>query len=193
MGAEIVGIVMLALIGLVVYKLSERSQEPEEEWSAPMNNGNAFKIMKESLKKLGCNPKVGTDNIISFTYQGENFDVQCHGLYARIWDPAWAGLKADDPNVNILASAINKANCSIFPTVIALSDDDNNIMLHSRMDIMLVSSIPQVEEYVKSVLGSFFSAKDAVRAEFQNFASTEQQKQQKKRKKVGFYQPEDDE
>ena len=193
MGAEIVGIVMLALIGLVVYKLSERSQEPGAERNASTNNGNAFKIMKESLKKLGCKPEEVDENEISFAYQGENFIVRCQGVYARIWDPAWAGLKADDPNVNILASAVNKANCSIFPTVIALSDDDNSIMLHSRMDIMLVPSIPQVEEYVKSVLGSFFSAKDAVRAEFHNFASTEQQKQQKKRKKMGFYLPDDDE
>lgn len=193
MGAEIVGIVMLALIGLVVYKLSERSQEPEEERSATMNNGNAFKIMKESLKKLGCKPEEVDENEISFAYQGENFIVRCQGVFARIFDFAWYGMKEDDPNVNNLLNAVNKANWNIFPTVVAHWDKDFNIVLHTRIDILLLPSIPQVEEYVKSILGTFFHAKDAVKAEFQNFASIDLQGKQKKRKKVGFYQPEDDE
>lgn len=71
-------------------------------------------------------------------------------------------------------------------------DENNNILFYSRMDIMLHPSLPQVEEYIRATLNTFFQIKATVRAEYQN-VNTEQQKQQKERRREGFYLPEDDE
>ena len=68
--------------------------------------------------------------------------------------------------------------------------EDNYIFFHSRAVIMLHPSIPQVEDYVKATLDTFFQVKDVVRTEYQNIGM-QQQERLKKRRKMGFRQPED--
>ena len=183
-----------SLIRMIVNKIRERNQESDGERSdLPDDVANvAFKIMKKSLEKIGCQPEVEKDGVINFAYQGEHFVADCNGLWAHIWDPAWSALKADDPNLDNALHAVNSANVKIFPTIVVCADEENNILFHSRAGIMLHPSLPQKEEYVKSVLGTFFQAKEAVRAEYQNIGIG-QQMEQKKRRKVGFRQPGDDE
>lgn len=186
---------LIRMIGMIVNKIRERNQESDGEQSdLPDDVANvAFKIMKKSLEKIGCKPEVEKDGAtINFAYQGEHFVASCNGLWARIWDPAWSALKTDDPNLDHALHAVNSANVKIFPAIVMCADEENNILFHSRMDIMLHPSLPQKEEYVKSILGTFFQAKEAVRAEYQNIGIGKQM-EQKKRRKVGFRQPGDDE
>ena len=183
-----------SLIRMIVNKIRERNQESDGERSdLPDDVANvAFKIMKKSLEKIGCQPEVDKNGVINFAYQGEHFAAECNGLWTHIWDPAWSALKADDPNLDNALHAVNSANAKIFPTIVMCADEENNILFHSRASIMLHPSLPQKEEYVKSVLGTFFQAKEAVRAEYQNIGIGQQMEQQKRRK-VGFRQPGDDE
>lgn len=182
-----------ALIGTVVNKIRERSQESDAGQSDSTGNDNAFKVMKETLGKIGCQPEVAEDNTINFYFQGEFFQANCGGLMACILDPAWTFIKADDPNLSTVRDAVNRANFCIYPTVVmSAPDEENNIWLHSRMVIVLHPSLPQIEGYVTSMLGSFFRAREAIKAEYQNI-DIGQQKEQKKSRKIGFYIPEDNE
>ena len=160
-----------SLIRTIVKKIREWTQEPDDERSdLPADiDGVAFKIMKETLEKIGCQPRAEKDGVtINFAYQGEFFQVVCYGLWARIWDLAWSALQADDPNLPMIRDAINRANITSHPTVVMItSDEGDNILLHSRMDIVHCPSLPQKEGYVKTVLDVFFRAREAVKTEYE--------------------------
>lgn len=172
----------------------ESEQEEDAEQSASTDSGIAFKMMKKALKKLGCQPKEEGDNALSVVFQGENFQINCHGVYARIWDPAWAFIKDDDPRLGDVAGVVNRANYNIYPTIVVSGSDEESIaaVLHSRMDIILHPSLPYAEGYVNSTLLTFFQAKEAVRAEFQNL-DTHQQEHREEGQKIGFHLPADNE
>lgn len=97
------------------------------------------------------------------TYQGETFTINIYGAWARIIDPCWHIIKADDKNLPIIRKTVNEVNFLFGPTiVISEPDNDHNIALHSRMDtIMPRYSIQDTSNYTQSVLKSFFEIKNS--------------------------------
>lgn len=143
-------------------------------------------LMFNTLSQLGCQPAKNDDGTLSVSYQGENFHMDFGGYYVRVWDPMWAGVKADDPDLPKIREAVNAANFDFGPTVVMTKpDEDGTIGLHTRRDIMLHPACPDNVPFVKAVLDSFFDAKENVRARF-NQLNTLQGQLQKKRPKVGF-------
>lgn len=143
-------------------------------------------LMYNTLCTLGCQPIKNPDDSISVKYQGENFHMEFGGMYARIWDPMWAGIKADDPDLPKIREAVNSANFNFGPTVVLTSPDDEGVIgLHSRRDIMLHPACPDNIPFVESVLDSFFDTKNEVKNYFQKLNTTQSEKQ-KDRRPVGF-------
>lgn len=143
-------------------------------------------IFTEAVEKIGCQPGTNPDGTISFSYQGENFRVEIGGRYARIWDPMWAGVKQDDPELPHILKAINEANFQFGPTVVTSAPDENGVIgLHSHRQIMLHPSCPENDLYVKAVLDSFFETKEHVRGEFHRL-KVEQYQKTTNRRPVGF-------
>lgn len=107
-------------------------------------------------------------------------------MYARVWDPMWAGVKSDDPDMPKIREAVNAANFSFGPTVVLTSPNDEGIIgVHSRRDIMLHPACPDNVPFVKVVLDSFFDAKEQVRNNFQQI-NAKQMEAKKGRRPVGF-------
>lgn len=143
-------------------------------------------LMFRTLSSLGCQPKKNDDGTISVSYQGENFQMEFGGMYARVWDPMWAGIKADDPDMPKIREAVNAANFNFGPTVVMTKPDDKGIIgFHSRRDIMLHPACPDNVPFVKAVLDSFFDAKEEVRNNYQKINAS-QMEEQKNRRPVGF-------
>lgn len=143
-------------------------------------------LMLSTLNKLGCQPTANEDGTISVQYQGENFHMEFGGMYARVWDPMWAGIKADDPELPKVREAINAANYNFGPTVVLTAPDEEGVIgFHSRRDIMLHPACPDNVPFVKAVLDSFFDAKEQVRNSFQQI-NAKQMEAQKNRRPVGF-------
>lgn len=141
-----------------------------------------FKI----LCNLGCQPTKDEDGTISVQYQGENFHMEFGGMYARVWDPMWAGVKADDSDMPKIHEAVNAANFNFGPTVVLTAPNEEGVIgFHSRRDIMLHPACPDNVPFVKAVLDSFFDAKEQVRSNFQQI-NAKQMEQQKNRRPVGF-------
>lgn len=187
-------IVFIVVIRMAVKKNREQEmaeQEADAEQNVSTEAGDTFKIMNESLKKLGCQPKSGEEGVLQVGYQGENFQIDFSGPYVRIWDCGWSAVRADDPDLPKVREAVNRANFMSGPTVVmSAPNEDNYILFHPRTVIMLHPSIPKVEDYVKATLDTFFQVKYIVRNEYQNIG-VQQQEQRKKRRKVGFCQSED--
>lgn len=156
----------------------QNTNEPKE----PDTRGLMFKV----LSNIGCQPKKNDDGSLEVQYQGESFHMDFGGMYAQVWDPMWAGIKADDPDLSNVREAVNAANFNFGPTVVMTApNEDGMIGFHSRRDIMLHPACPDNEIFVKAVLDSFFSAKELVRSSFQQI-NAHQMEAQKSRRPVGF-------
>lgn len=156
------------------------------------NENPTTNIVFGALQSLGCQPELKDEHTILVSYQGETFQFdfgESPSRYARIWDPGWAGIKTDDPQINLVKEAVNVTNYNFGPTILMTEpDEDNVITFHSRYDIMVHPACPDNDQYLKSVLDSFFYAKEAVRNNFQNL-NVKQAEQHKNRRPVGFAAP----
>lgn len=178
---------ILTILWLLNGKLSPNSESDDFTNRNSVLPHMAFDIIKRSLEDLGCQPKVNKEEkSIEVTYQGESFQIECNGVYARIWDPGWSYVNANDPKMSFIREAINEANYN-FGTTVVMShpDKDNNIAFHSKRDIILHPSIPDESNYIQSVLDSFFSMKQAVQKEYDEIERREGLKKQERRP-IGF-------
>ena len=161
---------------------SMMSIESTEERKGPDTLG----LMFTTLSNLGCQPAKNDDGTLSVSYQGEIFHMEFGGMYCRVWDPMWSGIKADDPDLPQVREAVNDANFNFGPTVVLTSPNDEGVIgFHSRRDIMLHPACPDNVPFVKAVLDSFFDAKEHVRQSYQQL-NARQMESQKKRRPIGF-------
>ena len=199
----ILGIVFL--LAFLANKLNKKEEEPEnhhyddvvadmyktqdkEDMNQEQNaeKPDTLGLMFNTLNQLGCQPHTNEDGSLSVQYQGENFNMEFGGMYARVWDPMWAGVKADDPDMPKIREAVNAANFNFGPTVVLTAPNEEGVIgFHSRRDIMLHPACPDNVPFVKAVLDSFFDAKEQVRNSFQQI-NAKQMEAQKNRRPVGF-------
>lgn len=144
-------------------------------------------IILNTLQAIGCQPELNDDTSIHVLYQGENFEFNFNdSRYTRVWDPYWASIKQDSPDFHLIREAVNISNFNFGPTIVMTKPDENNVVsFHSRFDIMIHPACPDNDQYMKSVLDSFFSTKEAVRANFHNLNEKHAEKL-KNRRPIGF-------
>lgn len=164
----------------------QTQQDTIDSMNQEQNQPDTLGLMFRTLSNLGCQPTKNEDGTLSVSYQGENFHMEFGGMYARVWDPMWAGVKADDPDMPKIREAVNAANFNFGPTVVLTAPNDEGVIgFHSRRDIMLHPACPDNVPFVKAVLDSFFDAKEQVRNSFQQI-NAKQMESQKNRRPVGF-------
>jgi hypothetical protein len=182
-----------------VDQTNAESRQNTESSAESASNGNADNsgnneadkphtadIMESALKSIGCQPTHNEDGSVSVSYQGENFHIEFGGMYARVWDPMWAGMKYDDPEMPKMREAVNVANFNFGPTVVLTAPDENGIIgFHTRRDIMLHPACPDNTLYIKAVLDSFFEAKNAVRSNYLKL-NERQVEDHRNRRPIGF-------
>ena len=187
---EVSIIVAAIVIGLIVQNLMRLKEQKDETTEVKNEQKNSspdtLGLMFDTLNALGCQPTKNDDGTLSVSYQGENFHMEFGGMYARVWDPMWAGFKADDPDMLQIREAVNAANFNFGPTVVLTTPNDEGVIgLHSRKDIMLHPACPDNVPFVKAVLDSFFDAKEEVRNRYQQI-NAQQMEVKKNRRPVGF-------
>lgn len=164
----------------------ERQQMQEEQSYNDRKDPDTRGLMINTLNQIGCQPIANEDGTLSVQYQGENFVMEFGGMYARIWDPMWSEINADDPDMPKIREAVNAANFNFGATVVLTAPNDEGVIgFHSRRDIMLHPACPDKEIFVKAVLDSFFDTKEHVRYHFHEI-NTKQQQEKKPRRPVGF-------
>lgn len=188
---EISIIAAVIVIGIIIQHLLKikegyMEQEKSEETETRNQEPDTLGLMLKTLSDLGCQPTKNDDGTLSVQYQGENFHMEFGGMYARVWDLMWAGIKADDPDLPKIREAVNAANFNFGPTVVMTNSDDEGVIgFLSRRDIMLHPACPDNVPFVKAVFDSFFDAKEQVRSNFQQI-NAKQMEAQKKRRPIGF-------
>ncbi len=182
----IVGVIIQHLLKIKEEKKERMERENEDKTQQQSLEPDTIGLMFNTLNALGCQPTKNDDGTLSVSYQGENFHMEFGGMYARVWDPMWSGIKADDPELPEVREAVNAANFNFGPTVVMTAPNDEGVIgFHSRRDIMLHPACPDNVPFVKAVLDSFFDAKENVRTKFQQLKS-QQMEIRKNRRPVGF-------
>ena len=109
------------------------------------------------------------ENRLDFKYQGEHFiiDATNESFFIYIWDPGWYVVPLDDlEQMSNVRKAINTINTHGGVTIFYSIEEEGQIfVLHSKRQCILTKDIPQVKEYLKALLGDFFTAQNKLREE----------------------------
>lgn len=138
--------------------------EPE-----PMNNEVNGSCMEETIstrqlalrtiENIGSEPKYDEAGRIQFEYQGVVFvmeaDNEC--LFVNlIWPWCHSFSKFDIDEFARVRQVVNEINLRDTLSVVYTISDSDDVALHIKKHFLLVPQIPEVEEYLKLILNSFF-------------------------------------
>ena len=137
----IISIICVAvyIIAIIADKVTDYFKKSQSHPNGDLSEQpDTARSMFNTLSEIGCQPEKANDGSINVQYQGETFHMDFGGMYARVWDPMWAGIKANDPDLPQIREAVNAANFNFGPTIVLTSPDENGIIgFHTRRDIML--------------------------------------------------------
>lgn len=153
---------------------------------------NTLQLMMSTLQKIGCQPETNEDGSISVSFQGENFFIETGGAYVQIWDLGWASMTVIDPHLQEMRASINETNFHFGPTLVLTEPDKNDTMyIHSRMGVLMIPSIPDIENYLRASLCMFFEAKNNFNRHFNKLINERTTETQSNNNPVGFSSTDD--
>ena len=150
--------------------------KPEEESKGTKD------LFLETLTKIGCQYEIDPDEgYISFGYQGENFVASAtnEGCYVRIWDTYWGHVELYNVDeFSRLRKAVNHANlnCSTM-TVYTINEEGNTVDVHCKSIFPFMPQMPNLEDYLRSELGDFFTAHHMISSEMAKLREQEENAQ----------------
>ena len=178
-----------------VYKASKEEEEREyDAFVERLMNGDNDKEKEENvnvgkcldertttglvfsiLRSIGCEPRTeqkGIFNYVYFTYQCENFTIECNDdyLFITVYDTWWYRISvySDVDDIANLHRTINLANQYVNCTLLYTTNKEiEEIGVHSRRTILFRKEIPELDKYLISVLSDFFKAQRLVLTELE--------------------------
>ena len=136
-----------------------------------------------TLRKIGCEPETevrGDNTWVYFTYQGEKFTIECNDScrFIVIYDTWWYQMSVysdieDIANLHKVINLANQhANCTVIHTV---NQEIDEIGVHSRRNMLFIPQIPEIDQYLVSVLNDFFKVQRFVVTELEKCKVREEQ------------------
>lgn len=148
--------------------------------NTPCKTVGARDLFLDTLTKIGCQYQLGEgdDNRIFFAYQGEHFfaDTTNENNYVHLWDTHWGHVELYDiDEVSRLRKAINTSNLKTSViTIFTIDEDGKNMDVHSKSTIPFMSSMPDLDDYLRVELNDFFRAHQVVGNEMHKLRENEQ-------------------
>ena len=138
-------------------------------------------LVLSTLRKIGCDYEIeqrGNINWIRFIFQGEHFTIDCNddNYYINIYDTWWyeISIYSDIEEIADLHKVINivnrQANCTLIYTV---NEESELIGVHSKINMLFISQIPELNLYLKSAFSEFFKVQRSVLTELEKCKVTE--------------------
>ena len=165
-------------LGILVNSWFNKYKEKKEEME--IRNKNTRELFLDTLERIGCQYQLGEgeDSRIFFSYQGEHFfaDMDDESIYVHIWDTHWVQVELYDiDEMSRLRKAINTSNKnSAVSTFYTIDDDAKTMNVHTKSTITFLSSIPYLEDYLRTELNEFFHAHQIVGTEIHKLREQEQ-------------------
>ena len=120
------------------------------------------------LRKIGCEPaeekQIGDEYYVYFNYQGETFLIiaKRDTKWINVYDLWWYSLSSykDIEEFSILRKLINEENKNgsyiVFYTI---NNENEQIDVHTKKNVLFIPQIPDIDQYLISVLQYFFETK----------------------------------
>lgn len=113
----------------------------------------------KTIENIGSEPKYDETGRIQFEYQGVVFvmeaDNEC--LFVNlIWPWCHSFSKFDIDEFARVRHVVNEINLRDTLSVVYTISDSDDVALHIKKHFLLVPQIPEVEEYLRMILNSFF-------------------------------------
>ena len=136
-------------------------------------------LFLETLTKMGCQYEIDEeDNQIRFMWQGGHFtaDAQNDCAFIVVWYLYWDEYELYDiDTLSRVKRVINDANINYNINVVySINEAGSTFHVHSKKHILLISQIPDIEEYLQSVLGQFYHVRHYVEAELEKLKNEEE-------------------
>lgn len=157
------------------YIVNENKTEEIMEVENYLDERTITGLVLSTLRKIGCEPEMETNENIThvfFTYQGERFTIECNDSckFIVIYDTWWHELSiySDVEEIADLHKTINLANQYSSCTVVySVNKEVEQIGVHTRRTILFVPQIPEIDNYLISVLSDFFKVQRCVLTELE--------------------------
>ena len=112
-----------------------------------------------AIEKIGSEPQYTEEGHIQFEYQGVIFILEAVNDCAfvnLIWPWCHSFSKFDIDEFARVRQVVNDINIQGTVTVIYSITDSDDVAVHIKKHFLLVQQIPDLEDYLRTVLNSFF-------------------------------------
>ena len=160
---------------IVIYNIWRYNHEDENEDYSPAdtnatgNNQVIETVMEEKIstrqlalnviEHIGSTPQYTEEGRIQFEYQGVIFLMEAANdcmFVNLIWPWCHSFSKFDIDEFARVRQVVNEINVQGTVSVVYTLADSDDVALHIKKHFLLVPQIPEVEEYLRMILNSFF-------------------------------------
>ncbi len=189
---HIIGIVIVA----VIYNIYRYYHDDEDNNYTPVskttteNNQVEVTNMEKTIstrqlalnaiEKIGCEPKYTEDGRIQFEYQGVIFLMEAANdcmFINLIWPWCHSFSKFDIDEFARVRQIINEVNLRETVSVVYSISDSDDVAIHIKKHFLFIYQIPQLDEYLKMFLNSFFRTARTLELEIEKCRMQECEKQ----------------
>ena len=142
-----------------VPNIDEEPQNNEVNVSYMEEKISTRQLALNTIENIGSTPQYTEEGRIQFEYQGIVFLMEASNdcLFVNlIWPWCHSFSKFDIDEFARVRQVVNKVNLHETLSVVYSVTDSDDVALHIKTNFMLVPQIPEVEEYLKLILNSFF-------------------------------------
>ena len=189
---HIIGIVLVA----VIYNIYRYYHDDEDNDFAPVSETtvednqaevanmeetiNTRQLALNAIEKIGCEPQYTEEGRIQFEYQGIIFLMEAANdcmFVNLIWPWCHSFSKFDIDEFARVRQVVNEINLRDTLSVIYSITDSDDVALHIKKHFLFISQIPQLEDYLKMILNSFFRTARTLELEIEKCRMQECEKQ----------------
>jgi hypothetical protein len=142
-----------------VSNIDEEPQNNEVNVSYMEEKISTRQLALNTIENIGSTPQYTEEGRIQFEYQGIVFLMEAANdcLFVNlIWPWCHSFSKFDIDEFARVRQVVNKVNLRETLSVVYSVMDSDDVALHIKTNFLLVPQIPEVEEYLKLILNSFF-------------------------------------
>lgn len=129
-------------------------------------------FVTDVLKRINCEPKEDKRGILYFDYQAESFlaIAKQESVFVTISNVCWYRLptSCDVEEFARLQKVINETNKDeVYSVFYTIDKESNEILLHTKRNDIFIPQIPNIEDYLISILNGFFRIQRFVHVELE--------------------------
>ena len=139
--------------------IEPETQNNEENGSCMEETISTRQLALRTIENIGSEPKYDEAGRIQFEYQGVIFLVEAANdcmFVNLIWPWCHSFSKFDIDEFARVRQVVNEINLRESVSVVYTISDSDDVALHIKKHFLLVPQIPEVEEYLRMILNSFF-------------------------------------